>query len=420
MMQFRHRTRSVALVVGAGVLAAACSSGGSATPKSGSKAPGVSDNTITVGTVADLSGIVPGLFAGAVNGTKAYADYINSKGGVNGKKIVVNSADTGTNCIGAKQVAQQLTGKVLAFVGSFSVFDQCSGAVWQKSGDPIFSLPLSTQVKQLPNLYSPSPSPPGFYTGPARHFSAQHPGAIKHMAMLYPGQATSSHEQLRAMYESLGAKVVYQRVISPTETNYLGDIVTMRKKGVQWLDMTSTDAGTVLRVAGAAAQQHWKPQIWLSAPAYDPHVAQQNAFGLLESEGVQMPMPWAAFQGEDAAVVPEVSLFNQWYAKQSKGSKPDLFAMYGWTSMALFVKALQSVSGTPTQANLLTAAQGIHDFDDNGMLPKADVGAKKPPMCWLLVVAKGGKFMRQSPPSPTNGSFICDGASYFYANGATH
>src|SRR3954453_11485433 len=174
-----RKIRAAAVIVVAGVLAAACSSGGSATSsKSGSKAPGVTNNTITVGTVADLSGVVPGLFQGAVNGTKAYADYINSKGGVNGKKIVVSSADTGTDCIGAKQAAQQLTGKVFAFVGSFSVFDACSGAIGQPTGAPLFMLPLTQQVKDLPNLYSPSPSPAGFYTGPARCISSKHPGAI--------------------------------------------------------------------------------------------------------------------------------------------------------------------------------------------------------------------------------------------------
>src|SRR3954452_17192050 len=142
MMQLSRRTRGAALVVSAGVHAAACSSGGSSSTSSGGgKAPGVTANTITVGTVADLSGVVPGLFAGAVNGTKAYADYINSKGGVNGKKIVVSSLDTGTTCTGAKQAAKQLTGKVFAFVGSFSVFDACAGAVWQQGSDPIFMLP---------------------------------------------------------------------------------------------------------------------------------------------------------------------------------------------------------------------------------------------------------------------------------------
>src|SRR3954468_14692519 len=186
MMQLSRRTRGAALIVSAGVLAAACSSGGSSSTSSGGgKAPGVTPGTITVGTAADLSGVVPGLFAGAVTGTKAYADYINSKGGVNGKKIVVSSADTGTNCIGAKQAAQQLTGKVLAFVGSFSVFDACSGAIWQQNGAPVFMLPLTQQVKDLPNLYSPSPSPAGFYTGPARYISSKHPGAIHKLAMLH-------------------------------------------------------------------------------------------------------------------------------------------------------------------------------------------------------------------------------------------
>src|SRR4051794_25343634 len=414
MMQLSRRTRGAALIVSAGVLAAACSSGGSSSTSSGGgEAPGVTADTITVGTVADLSGVVPGLFAGAVNGTKAYADYINSKGGVNGKKIVVSSADTGTNCIGAKQAAQQLTGKVLAFVGSFSVFDACSGAIWQKSGDPVFMLPITQQVKDLPNLYSPSPSPAGFYTGPAKYLSSKHPGAIQKLAMLHPGQAGSSYQQLRGMYESLGGKVVYERTIAPTESNYIGDIVAMRKKGVQWLDITTADYGTIIRVAQAAAQQHWKPQIWTAAPAYDPRVPQQHTFGLLSSEGVLMPQNFAAYQGEDASVIPEVALFNQWYKQESKGTLPDLFAMYGWTSMALFVQSLQAITGSPTQSGLLDAVKQQHSFSDNGMLPTADVGGKQPPKCWLLVAAESNTFARQ-PPSPTNGKFICDNQPYFY------
>jgi hypothetical protein len=302
---------------------------------------------------------------------------------------------------------------VFAFVGSFSVFDACSGAIWQQSGVPVFMLPLTQQVKDLPNLYSPSPSPAGFYTGPARYISSKHPDAIKKLAMLHPGQAASSYQQLRGMYESIGGKVVYERTVSPTESNYIGDIVAMRKKGVQWLDLTTADYGTVIRVARAAAQQHWKPLVWTSATAYDPHVSQQHTFGLLESEGVLIPQQFAAYQGEDASVIPEVALFNQWYKQQGKGTLPDLFAMYGWTSMALFVQALQGVTGSLTQASLLQSVQQVHNFSDNGMLPSADVGGKQPPKCWLLLAAKDNKFVRE-PPSPGGGKFICDNAPYFH------
>ena len=53
-----------------------------------------------VGNVSTLA--IGGLFKGALVGTQAYADYVNSTGGVNGRKIVVDSADDGYTGTGNK------------------------------------------------------------------------------------------------------------------------------------------------------------------------------------------------------------------------------------------------------------------------------------------------------------------------------
>ena len=54
---------------------------------------GITSNSVTVGNVSIISGPVPGLFEGAPIGVKAYFAYINSKGGVNGRKLIVDSKD---------------------------------------------------------------------------------------------------------------------------------------------------------------------------------------------------------------------------------------------------------------------------------------------------------------------------------------
>ncbi|HWG74688.1 MAG TPA: hypothetical protein VG184_11615, partial [Acidimicrobiales bacterium] len=48
---------------------------------------GVTPNSITVGNISTLTGPVPGLFAGAVNGTDAFLAYQNSQGGVFGRQL---------------------------------------------------------------------------------------------------------------------------------------------------------------------------------------------------------------------------------------------------------------------------------------------------------------------------------------------
>ncbi len=109
----RHEARrhsgsaaAVSALLVAAVLLAACSSTtsspaattGSGTSGTSSGIPasaftdhtGLTANSVNVGNVSILS---YGLFKGAPVGTQAYADYVNSTGGINGRKIVVDSSN---------------------------------------------------------------------------------------------------------------------------------------------------------------------------------------------------------------------------------------------------------------------------------------------------------------------------------------
>ena len=58
---------------------------------------GVTDDSITIGVVADLTGVVPGLFKAAPDAVKAFAAMVNEDGGINGREVIVKEYDTGTN-----------------------------------------------------------------------------------------------------------------------------------------------------------------------------------------------------------------------------------------------------------------------------------------------------------------------------------
>jgi len=59
---------------------------------------GVTATSITVGNISDLGGPVPGLFQGGPYGTQAYFDYINSQGGVYGRKLQLKVNDDQLDC----------------------------------------------------------------------------------------------------------------------------------------------------------------------------------------------------------------------------------------------------------------------------------------------------------------------------------
>ena len=57
----------------------------------------MTDDKITIGVIADLTGVVPGLFKAAPDAVKAYAAMVNEAGGIHGRELVVEVFDTGTN-----------------------------------------------------------------------------------------------------------------------------------------------------------------------------------------------------------------------------------------------------------------------------------------------------------------------------------
>src|ERR1700722_5431041 len=54
---------------------------------SAGSAPGVSSKSITVGTISTQTGTLAANSSSVIYGERAYFDYINAQGGVNGRKI---------------------------------------------------------------------------------------------------------------------------------------------------------------------------------------------------------------------------------------------------------------------------------------------------------------------------------------------
>jgi ABC-type branched-subunit amino acid transport system substrate-binding protein len=373
---------------------------------------GVTPKQITLGNVVTLTGPIPGLFKGSAAGTDAYFQYINSTGGVNGRKLVMKGADDALNCNQNQTQTQDLIGSVFAFVGTFSVFDNCGAKVFAQNPTvaDVHYL-LSNDANKEANGFSPQPAPPGFRTGPYKYYKQKYPDAVKKVGSLFASTSPTTWDNQKAAEQSLGYKILYERAVSPTETDWTADIIRMKNLGVQFWDLRNQNASFIAKMLAEAAQQNFKPQVIITNSEYDA-----SFFKLIAdpaaANGVLTDQPFAMFLGEDAKNVPEVKLFQKWMKKTHSDVTPDLFAMYSWASAALFVDALKAAGQNPTRASLLTALKGIHSFDDNGMVAPADVGNKKPPACWMLLKVNNGKFQRVIPKGK---GYTCKPTGYYLA-----
>ena len=130
-----------------------------ATSGTSGPSPGVTATSVTVGQVDDLSSPIPGLFKGAEDGTKAYFAYINSQGGVNGRRLILDAQDS---TFQGGQVATATGTQIrtdFALVGGFSLLDSAEKPLIDIARVPDVGFSLSPGLSTDPYLYSPLPEP---------------------------------------------------------------------------------------------------------------------------------------------------------------------------------------------------------------------------------------------------------------------
>ena len=392
-----------------------CPSASKLTPAEAASTTGVTKNSITVGNVSIVSGPVPGLFEGASIGTKAYFDYINStKGGVNGRKLMVNGMDDAFSGETNRTETQDAVASDFGLVGSFSLFDSygCK-ALAQNPGVPDVSVTLDPVTNALPNVFSAQPLAVGSGLGPLQYYKKHFPkdttvGTIVSNVQTSLSQWTGQ----KAALEHEGYHVAYVRDIGPTETDFTTDVISMRNDNVNAVDLTAVDWQVGAEFVQNAAAQGWHPGLIFSAgPIYaDQFVS--HAGGPAATNGIQIGQAQALYLGQDANTIPADKLFLSYVKKVSPSWTPDLFTLYGWASGALFVQALQAAGPNPTRGSVLTQLKKITSFNAAGLIAPANPAQKKPASCYVMMQIKNGNYVRTQP---AKSGFSCD-STYYYAN----
>jgi ABC-type branched-subunit amino acid transport system substrate-binding protein len=382
----------------------ACSNSGVAsTSKSGgsASAPGVTKDAVTVATIATLTGPVPGLFKGAVTGVQAYFDYVNSQGGVNGRTLKVKAGDDAFNCAQEASQVSQLAKDVFAFVGSFTLSDDCGVRALKGSDIPWVAYGFGENLKKLPAYFSPAPNfPVGFTTGPWPYLQKTY--GVSKVGFLYSatGAVPTQKATMKAM-ESTGLKVAYQRGITPTDTSFSADVQRMKSAGVDYIyaDMPPTTMKVLLT---EIRQADFHPKLISDSALYGADSLQQLGDPHL-ADGVIGTPGFGLFLSANSA--PGIALMNEWVKKVPGATSPDLYTVYGWASAKLFVDGLKAAGSKLSQQSFLAGVKGIHEFDTGGLLPTVDAGARKPSPCWVQYVVKNGTFEQVHPAS----GFDCSG-----------
>jgi ABC-type branched-subunit amino acid transport system substrate-binding protein len=392
-----------------------CPAPTAATAAENASTTGVSAKSVTVGNVSIISGPVPGLFEGAPIGVKAYFNYINSKGGVNGRKLLVDSRDDAFSGQQNLTQTQDAVGGDFAMVGSFSLFDGygCK-ALAADTAVPDVSVSLDTTTDALPNAFSVEPTSVGETLGPLQYYKKHYPkdttiGTI----VSNTASALVQWDGEKAALQHEGYKVAYVDDVSPLASDFTTDVIDMRNKGVNAVVLTALDWQDAAIFMQDAATQNWHPGLVFSGgPVYaDQFIS--HAGGAAAVNGIQIGQLQALYLGQDASSVPAVKEFLSYVKKVDPSWTPDLYTLFGWASADLFVQALKAAGPHPTRGAVIAQLKKITSFNANGILAPSDPAGKKPSSCYLLAQIKDGKFVRVLPKKS---GFECN-STYYYAPG---
>jgi ABC-type branched-subunit amino acid transport system substrate-binding protein len=328
---------------------------------------GVSDKEIVVGITTPLSGPAA-LWGNTGLGAKAWADYVNSRGGVNGRMIKVILKDDGYNPARALANLKEMKGKIFAVVGLLGT------AVVHTCRD---FFPDNKIL--LINAY-----------GNTRMWTKYPKEKLKYVFIAYPDYEDEAEYMTNYAFNRLGSKkfsIFYQNddygklglagiekaVKKLSGADLIGKIsyeVTERALSAHALKLKKAGADTLLIypspthgaiIMKEMAKVGYKPKVFASFPLGDPVmflIAKQLWEGVHPAIAAQYSLPGADPIGDKIAAI---------LKKQNPKISSDSFAVFGAASMMHFVEGLKRAGKNVTAESMIRGMESIKDWKPEGM-----------------------------------------------------
>ena len=390
---------------GATLLAPATEAGAAS---SGGGAPGVTSNSITVGTISTQTGTLASNFSSLIQGEKAYYQYINAQGGVNGRKIDYKyQLDDGGNPTTFNQLANTLINQdhVFAVTGVATAF--FSPNLFVESGIPTYGYNVTGNWTPAPNLFAAGGSVQYYPAGaPADAYVARQTHSTSFAFVAYGIAASSAACQ--AAENSLKA-AGYNVSYSDLKVSYPGstvatDVQRMKQAGSNFV-VSCMDVQGNVSMARAIKQYGVKmTQLWLNGNDQTTLNANQSLM-----QGIYFSIAHVPF-GAPQSDYPGLKLYVTQMKKYEPNYVNDELAIQGWESAALFVQGVKMAGNDLTQANVIKQDNSLTSFTAGGLTTPTnwkDAGhsGHKPPYCNAFIKVSGDKYV----PTLNKGKnvFVC-------------
>jgi len=360
-------------LAGAALLALLAVAGAGASPGAD---PGVTPTSILLGGTAPLTGEAAA-FGAVAPGAKAYFDYVNGKGGVNGRKISYTYYDDAYNPAQTVQATRRLVEQDKVFAVFNSVGTANNLAIREYlNGMKVPQLYAGDGSQQIdkPGQY---PWTMGFlmsYRGEGNVYGKtlvkSRPKAK--IAVLYEN-TDLGRDMLTGLTRAIagkGPRIVAKQAYEYTGADVSSQIGLLKSSGANTLMLFATPK-FFLNAITATHKLGWKPQVYIAAVSIEPTIMGYARFnapeltkGALSVAFVKNPNDpiWA----KDPAVALYRSIMKRYYPS---GRVTDVYNWYGMTVAWTMVETLRRAGKNLTRSGLMKAAQSLDTGANPFLLP---------------------------------------------------
>ena len=336
--------------------------------------PGVTDSEIVLGQHTPLSGSYAAVYEPIASAQEAYFDYVNSQGGVCGRRIDLRVEDDFYDPARALDATKKLVeqDKVLAIVGGLGTASH--SAVYEYLNEKkIPDLFVSSGARKWGSDPGRFPYTIGFiidYTSEGaiigRYISANFPG--RQVGVLYQNDdfGRDGLAGLKSGLDQEKDKLVSEQSYESSDADIRSQVLNLRNDGAEVVVAYSLPGFSAQLISGAN-RIGWKPQIILSYVNTDPVM-----FEYVPPEVMEGVLATGYLTPPDRTSDPAIARHRQIMADHD-GPQPSNYSLYGQALAETVVKALSNTCDDLSRDGLVRAAESLRGFHPSVLLEGIDV-----------------------------------------------
>lgn len=340
---------------------------------------GVTNDSIKIGQVSDLSGATAVWGVPSTNGTRLRIDEVNAAGGVHGRKLELIVEDGQYQVPVSVKAANKLLNRDRVFVmlGNIGTPANNANLPRQLRMGVANLFPLTAAVSMHEPLH-----PMKFAYGVS--YRDQVRGAVKYMAqkvgakkVCLQTQATDYGHESELGYERAveehGLESVYLGRHKVTETDFVGSVTRLKNTGCEILFLGTIFSDTI-QLYTAVRNAGWDVPVVGNMVVLHPMIAEAADGGL---EGLYSASPLVVANLDEDSDAGRWR--RDWYAKYQErfGEDANVQAQLGYVTTDIMIKAFEAAGPDLTTEKMLRELEKIQDYADPFGGPSLSFGPDK-------------------------------------------